>query len=215
MPCTCAVCGAAGPAVCGVCARRVVAVGRFFGPPGLDSCRAAFAYEGAGRELVLALKYRGFRAVVRPVARAMAATLPPGQFDVVTWVPTSARRRRQRGYDQARLLARALAREMGLPCRNLLRRRPGAPQTGKSRSQRGVGPVLVARRRVSGRVLLVDDVLTTGATLAAASIAARRAGAQAVHGVTAAATPLKVHRTPAEELEDASPSTEWGPHRCR
>jgi predicted amidophosphoribosyltransferase len=111
--------------------------------------------------------------------------------DLVTWAPTSASRRRERSYDQAEVLARAVAWRLGVPCRRLLRRADGSPpQTGRTREERlDDGPAFEARRRVRGTVLLVDDVVTTGATLRAAEAALRAAGAEAVHCVAAAATP--------------------------
>ncbi|HEX8771251.1 MAG TPA: phosphoribosyltransferase family protein, partial [Acidimicrobiales bacterium] len=96
----------------------------------------------------------------------------------MTWAPTTGARRRERGFDQAELLARAVARRLGLPCRRLLRRRPGPAQTGRDREGRQSGPAFTTRR-VTGpaRVLLVDDIVTTGATVSAAARALRAAGA--------------------------------------
>jgi predicted amidophosphoribosyltransferase len=148
------------------------------------------AYEGVGRELVARLKYRNARAVVAWLAQGMAALAGPGA-DVVTWVPTTAERRRRRGFDQGRLLAAAVARRLGVACRPLLRRAPGPPQTGRSRAQRLGGPALHLRRRarVPARVVVVDDVATTGATLAAAARVLRSGGAREVHGLVAARRP--------------------------
>ena len=87
------------------------------------------------------------------------------------------------------MLARAVAWRLGVPCRRLLRRTDGPPQTGRTRAERLEGPAFVARRRVKGAVLLVDDVVTTGATLRAADAALRAAGAETVHCIAAAATP--------------------------
>ncbi len=152
---------------------------------------AAVAYMGAGRRLLLGLKYANGRTLARPLAQRMATLVEPASFDVVTWAPTSGRRLRRRGYDQAELIARALSAELGLPCRRLLRRiGPRAVQTGRTRIERvEQAPRFVARRTLgAARVLVVDDVVTTGATLRAAERALRRAGCQ-VATIAAAATP--------------------------
>jgi len=148
------------------------------------------AYAGAGRELVARMKYRNARASVAFLARGMAAAVPAtSRVDIVTWAPTTPSRARARGFDQARLLARAVARDLGLPCRPLLRRRDGPAQTGRDAAARHAGPSFAARTLLGGRrVLLVDDVVTTGATVGAASRALKEAGAGAVHVVVAART---------------------------
>ncbi|HWC12573.1 MAG TPA: phosphoribosyltransferase family protein [Acidimicrobiales bacterium] len=189
LPTSCPVCGALGPAPCSSCARALAPAPALPRPPGVDSCASAFAYAGAGRELVARVKYRNARAAVPWLAGRMAAAFGAAEVDAVTWAPTSAVRRRQRGFDQARLLARAVARRVGVPCRALLRRRPGPAQTGRSRAERREGPSFAARGPVPARVLLVDDVVTTGGTVAAAARALRQAGATEVHVLVAARTP--------------------------
>lgn len=106
---------------------------------------------------------------------------------VVTWVPASVAGRRQRGYDQGRLLARSVSRCTGWPLVDLLRR-PGraGTQRGRGRDERLVGVTFTVRRPVSGPVLLVDDVTTTGASLSQAAEALRWAGATSVHGLAVA-----------------------------
>ncbi|MDQ3570398.1 MAG: ComF family protein [Actinomycetota bacterium] len=150
------------------------------------------AYEGVGREIVARLKYRNARCVVPWLAAEMASLVDDpamdGAIDVVVPVPTTTARRRQRGFDQGRVLAVAVARRLGLPCRALLRRRSGPPQTGRPRTQRLLGPAFDVRGGgpVPPHVLLVDDVVTTGATLTAAARVLADAGAREVRVVVAA-----------------------------
>jgi predicted amidophosphoribosyltransferase len=189
IPSTCPVCWAHGPAPCDRCAAELRPAPALPAPMAVDGCAALLAYEGAGRELVARLKYRNARSSVPFLARGMAA-LATGEIDVVTWAPTTPARLRGRGFDQARLLARAVARRRGLPCRPLLRRGAGPAQTGRDAAARRLGPVFAGRGPVRGRrVLLVDDVVTTGATVSAAARALRAAGAVEVHVVAAARTP--------------------------
>lgn len=153
---------------------------------------AALTHDGSARRLVLGLKFRNARTVAGALAARMVAALEdPASVDVVTWAPTSARRVADRGYDPAELLARAVARRLGRPCRRLLRRyRHSGPQRGKNRRERLAGPQFSARplwRRQC--VLVVDDVTTTGATLRRAAEALVAAGAGEVRCLAATATP--------------------------
>jgi predicted amidophosphoribosyltransferase len=153
---------------------------------------ALFAYEGTGRDLVQALKYRNGRSAVAALGVAMAAKVAARVPDVVTWAPTSSGRRHLRGYDQAELLARSIAAALRCPCRRLLCRTDRAgPQTARGREERlRAPPEFLVGRGVEGlAVLVVDDVVTTGATLRAAASALRGAGAARVEVLAAAATP--------------------------
>jgi len=156
-------------------------------PPGLDACRALLDYDGPARTVVAQLKYRNARSTASWLAVGVAGLVPAEEVDLVTWAPTTDLRRRSRGFDHAELLARKVAAQLGRPCWSVLVREPGPPQTGRTLVERRDGPEFVPRRTVRGAsVLLVDDVVTTGATLAAAARALRTVGAARVIGVAAA-----------------------------
>ena len=177
-------------------------------PSGIDSCVALLAYEDAGRELIARLKYRNARSAVAWLAVSMAALVRMVRVDVVTWIPTTRVRRRERGFDQAQLLARRVARELRVPCRTLLVRAHGPPQTGRSFAERRTGPLLAPRRTlaVPARVLVVDDVITTGTTVTNAASALRANGARQVSVVAAARTPLKRARAGSDIQRDGAGS---------
>jgi predicted amidophosphoribosyltransferase len=158
-------------------------------PKGVDEWRAPFAYEGVARELIARVKYRGVHAVSGWLAGQMVVRLGPPLPGVVTWAPTTPARRRDRGFDHAELLAREVGRRLRRPVVALLARHPGPAQTGLPAPRRRVGPQFHPRARVPASVLLVDDVATTGATLAAAAKSLRVAGATRVVALTAARTP--------------------------
>ena len=187
LPRTCPGCGALGAAPCPACAADLRRAPSLPPPPHVDSCLALLAYEGVGRELVARLKYRNARSSL-PFLADRLATLVTAAVDVVTWAPTTAVRRRQRGFDQAELLARALARRLRVPCRPLLARPPGRSQTGQPLDVRRAGPTFHPSRPSPSRVLLVDDVVTSGATVSAAARTLKAAGADQVHVVAAART---------------------------
>jgi predicted amidophosphoribosyltransferase len=158
-------------------------------PAAVDACRSLLAYEGEARELVARLKYRNDRAALAWLAAGMATLVEPPAGVVVTWAPTGGRRRRRRGFDQAELLAAAVARRWRVPCRRLLDRATGPAQTGLTLAARRQGPSFVpAQAHVPLPVMVVDDVVTTGSTLTAAAWALRAAGAPWVGALTAART---------------------------
>ncbi len=116
----------------------------------------------------------------------------PGSNELggVTWVPTTVGRRRERGFDQASLLAAGVAARLGLPCEASLRRLDATHQVGRGRTERLTGPVMVAGSDVvARRLLIVDDVVTTGASMAAAAATLREAGVRSVRGAALARTP--------------------------
>jgi predicted amidophosphoribosyltransferase len=194
LPTRCPVCDRDGQAPCAGCIAAMRAAPALPAPPGTDACLALLAYAGAGRELVARLKYRNARSALHWLTASMAALVAasPTAVDIVTWVPTTPHRRRERGFDQAELLARAVARRLRKPCRRLLSRGPGPPQTGAdAATRRHNRPSMRATRHLppAATVLVVDDVTTTGATLAGAAAALRAGGAGHVVALVAARTP--------------------------
>jgi predicted amidophosphoribosyltransferase len=216
-PPRCLGCGGTGHPFCGTCLPRV---GRL-SPPGCRRCgrpfeaevtacpdcppppiawaRAALRYEGPVRSGLIRLKFYGWRSAAPAFAPWMLAALmgdlPPGRPpgpSVVTWVPLGRRRRRERGFDQAEVLARAVATEAGWPVRRLLDRAvETSPQAKRSGPQRreALRGAFRARGRPPPWVVLVDDVLTSGATGAECARVLLDAGAREV-GLLCAARAL-------------------------
>jgi ComF family protein len=169
-------------------------------PPAYDRLLAAWSYEPPLDAVVHGLKFGRLDYLGGHLAEALAAALA-GELagaELVVPVPLHWRRRLARGYNQAERIARPLAALLGLPYRPLLRRRRlTPPQTTLDRAARlanlrgafalrGAGAVTAVAGR---RVLLIDDVATTGATLEAAAAALERGGAETVVAVVAARTP--------------------------
>jgi ComF family protein len=179
----CAGCGAAASWLCLACRDLCEPVRQ-------GSVTAAGTYGGALREAIHHFKYEGERALANElgalVAACVASDLATGiALDCVVPAVLHGERARSRGYDQAWLLAAVVADRTALPLRVPLRRiRPGAPQVALDRAARAEnvrGAYVAEAGSLRGaRVALVDDVTTTGATLAAASGALRAAGARTV-----------------------------------
>jgi predicted amidophosphoribosyltransferase len=145
-------------------------------------------FSGPARAAILKLKFAGWRTVAQALGDAMVQCRLPGA-DAVTWVPLASVRETERGYDQAKALAIAVARRLDLPLVRLLRRaRRTPPQARRSGPDRRVALLDAFRstRLPPSSVLLVDDVLTTGATASACARALVSSGADSVLLVTAA-----------------------------
>jgi ComF family protein len=161
----------------------------------LDGVRAACRFEGLVRTAIHELKYRGARVRAPLLANLLAQAIEarPLQLDLIVPVPLSARRRRERGFNQAELIASELADRLEIPvvADVLQRTRHTIAQVGKSSEQRRSNLAgafaCLAPARVSGcRIGLVDDVMTTGATLRACADELRAAGAVRVYGLVVA-----------------------------
>ena len=162
-------------------------------------CVSVFSYEGAWRESVLRYKFGGRRVYARVYGPLLAEVVRrelDGKYDVLTYVPLSRKRRRERGCDQAELLAESAAEALGVPVFRLLERVRNAPPQSRIsgaaerranilNSYQAADPSSLAGRRV----LLIDDILTSGATLSEASRVLLQAGASSVVCATLALTP--------------------------
>ncbi len=193
----CAGCQRIGPVLCRTCRFALAA------PPAMPvggDVIAAVPFAGRPRDVLLGFKYANRRQLAHHFAgllvnRLLASGVRPSEVDVVTWAPTSGQRRHRRGFDQAELVARRVAAQLGVPCRRLLEREGGVPQTGLDRATRLHGPVFRASPAVAGqRVLVIDDVITTGSTLRSAEAAIHSAGARTVQRAAVATTPALVRR---------------------
>ena len=183
-----------GGGVCDACARELPYTGgrcavkvRF-----TERCVAPLYYTGKAREAMLRFKFSGKGGYAPTFAFFMADCIKrelDGKYDVITWIPISGRRRRKRGYVQTELLAAALADELGVENMNLLKKLRHTPKQSQLRTEsERVANVsgafgVVNHSMVAGRrVLLVDDIVTTGATMAEAARVLLLAGAQSVYG---------------------------------
>ncbi|HEX5635190.1 MAG TPA: ComF family protein [Gemmatimonadales bacterium] len=162
----------------------------------LSRVRSAVWLDGSARDAVHHLKYDGWRGVAPALAAPMRRLEPLEPGAVLVPIPLGRARRRSRGYNQAEELARALGRVTGLAVRpDLLRRaRETRSQTALAPTARAanVQGAFMASGGRGARLVLVDDVCTTGATLVAAARALRSAGAGRVEAVTFARAPLPV-----------------------
>jgi ComF family protein len=151
---------------------------------GFDAAYAFGAYEGGLRQLIHLFKYGKVRTLARPLGGLLMRALPRDEsFDAIVPVPLYWRRRIQRGFNQSELLAQRVSRNCGAPMVRALRRvQATSTQAGLSNTarRRNVAAAFRSRSVTGQRILLIDDVMTTGSTAAACAIALKRAGAKRV-----------------------------------
>lgn len=191
VPPLCAACGRScrpEAVICSRCSRRLARAEPLTGkgPPGLDRAWSSAAHEGVARDLVAALKFRRLLPVAALMAERIEWLVPAHLLGgAIVPVPPAALRLRRRGFDPTGELAAALAGRLEVPLEPCLVRRGGVKQVGKRRAERIAHPPRIEARCAAPRsVLLVDDVLTTGATLTACARALRAAGAARVVAIT-------------------------------
>ncbi|HZL07952.1 MAG TPA: phosphoribosyltransferase family protein [Candidatus Dormibacteraeota bacterium] len=204
-PYDCLACGAEGQLLCAPCAGKMTPVPeRCYGcrelsqgwlicpacrpASRLRSVRIGTTYTGSSKTLIWKLKLSGARAAARIMAQHLVSLTITDDVIIIMPVPTATSRARRRGYDQAKLLARELSRQTRLPYRDYLARRGQTHQHGLTRRERLTQ--LSAAFRVTNpkaikgaNIMLVDDVVTTGATLEAAAEVLRAAGAARIDAV--------------------------------
>ena len=176
------------------------------GPGGLR-CAGAVWYEKTVRDALLRLKFQGASEIAEPLGELIARCAAEqfgGEFDTVTWVPVSKKRLRKRGYDQSELLARSACRFWDIQPVRLLEKKVDNPaqsgiHDGAARRANVLG-VYEAVGDVAGkRILLIDDICTTGATLSECTRVLEDAGAEQVVCVAVALTRKEnVHKTATE-----------------
>lgn len=168
--------------LCGLCRR---------GLTGFDAAYSFGSYEGELRQLVHLFKYGRIQTLARPLAKFLLKALPLEQsFDAIVPMPLHWRKQWQRGFNQSELLAREVSKRWNVPVKRMVRRiRATTVQAGLTGAKRraNVSGAFRAKAAIAGqRVLLVDDVMTTGATASACASALKRAGAARVTLLTLA-----------------------------
>jgi predicted amidophosphoribosyltransferase len=207
LPQRCLGCGQGGSVLCAACTARLPRLGSTLcercGAPtaspvrrcrecagrrlAFASARAAVAYDGAVRAVVAAWKERGLRRLAALAAELVVETVPRPGVAVLCFVPADRDRSLERGHHPAERLARELGRRWDLPVQPLVRRSRATPRQRGLKlvdRRRNVAGAFAAADRVPARVVVVDDVYTSGATANAAASALRKMGARRVEVIT-------------------------------
>ncbi len=157
--------------------------------PRIADFTAVWYYEDQVRESLIRYKFGNVRSYASAYGRfaAMRIMEDLGPADIITWVPVSARRKWQRGYDQVELIAKVVGLELGIPCEPLLKKvRHNRPQSSLEKAEQrranvlGVYQPLQIERIRGRRILLIDDILTTGATASECARVLLTAGAKEI-----------------------------------
>lgn len=179
--------------ICSDCVKKLpytknggIIKGNFF-----TACVSPLYYEEEVRDALLRYKFYGLSVYAEPFGQLVAECAEEYiecQVDIISWVPLSRKRLRSRGYDQARLLAEEVSRQLNVPCQSLLKKhRHTAPQsrTGTAEKRKanisGAYTVIDADAVTGKTVLLIDDIVTTGSTFAECARTLGTAGAQRVY----------------------------------
>lgn len=183
-PHRCSGCGDIGVSLCSTCEGRLRPAGDRARIASVRRIVVAWTYEGAARRLILDLKVAGRRDAAQPLVAAMCrAVRREGVLgSVITWVPARPKDVLRRGFDHAEVLARGLSERVGLPCRRLLYTSDAhADQStlGAAERRRNLEGAFLAAT-CAGRIILVDDLITTGATASACAAALRAGGAASI-----------------------------------
>lgn len=184
--------------LCGKCRKALPEVnGSIKRGESFRQCWAVYYYEGFVIDSIHRFKFGGMQQYAQVYGRLIAMMVLRNKvsFDVLTWVPISKRRRKKRGYEQTLLIAKTVAAELKTACISTLKKvRDNPPQSMQKSAASRRGNVLNAYKAVhperftGKRVLLIDDIITTGATLSECSKTLRMAGAEQVECATLAVT---------------------------
>lgn len=180
-PFRCLGCGIDGKLICSACANEFI---DFEGSQEHNfKTYALYEYDGLASDLVRALKFDQAQGAAEVIAQQLHERLPRENWDIVTYLPTAPKRARQRGYDQAKLIAKHFAQLRGLEFTQTLTRSGRARQVGSTKLERQrqlAGAFNPSRTVLNEHVLIIDDVMTTGSSLNEAASVLRSSGARRI-----------------------------------